>query len=175
MRCSGWSSLAISVCSALLLASPATAHVTASPGFLPSGSSESVSFAGPNEREEPMNGFVLIAPDGLAIEHAHAAHGWSESLDGSTATWTGGSLAPDVEATFGMTVKAQAEPGVLELRAEQRYAGGAVVAWPIPITIVPAAESNSQGVVLATVIALIGVLLAVAIAMLARRSRSRPA
>ena len=54
MRCSGWSSLAISACSgvaaALVLAAPAAAHVVATPTFLASKSSESIGFEAPNER-----------------------------------------------------------------------------------------------------------------------------
>jgi uncharacterized protein YcnI len=150
----------------------ASAHVVATPGFIPSGSSESVSFTGPNEREAPMTAFALTAPEGLRIEHAHAVEGWEESIDGSTATWTGGTLAPNIEATFGATLEAEAEPGVLELTAEQRYADGGVVTWPVAITITPAEESPSQNLALAGVVGLLGVLLVVALAMLARRRRT---
>ena len=126
MRCSGWSSLAISVCSALVLAGTASAHVVATPGFLPSGSSESITFSGPNERDDPMTAFSLTAPAGFTIEHAHEVAGWDESVDGSTATWTGGPLAPDVELGFGMTLRADAgagDPrggGAAELRGRKR-------------------------------------------------------
>ena len=77
MRCSGWSSLAISACSALalVLAAPAAAHVVASPTFLASQSSESIGFEAPNERDDPMTSFTLSAPDGIEIEHAHPVEG----------------------------------------------------------------------------------------------------
>jgi uncharacterized protein YcnI len=172
MRCSGWSSLAISVCSALLLAAPAAAHVIAQPAFLPSGSSASISFSVPNERDAPMTGFAVTAPDGLALEHAHEVDGWSESLQGSTATWTGGSLAADAEAIFGATVEAEAEPGVVQLTAEQRYDDGSVVTWPVDVTITPAEESPSQNLALAGVVGLLGLLVVVAIAMVAWRRRA---
>jgi uncharacterized protein YcnI len=173
MRCSGWSSLAISVCSAvaLLLAAPAGAHVVATPAFLPSGSSKSITFSGPNERDEPMTSFALTVPSGLVIEHAHEVGGWDESIDGSTATWTGGSLAPNVEVAFGITLEADVDPGVVELQAEQRYDDGSVVAWPVALTITPAEESPSENLALAGVVGLIGVLVVVAIAMVAWRRR----
>ena len=101
MRCSGWSSLAISVCSvvvALVLAGPASAHVVATPAYLPSQSSESITLTAPNERSEPMTGFSITAADGLEIEHAHPAKGWSEQVGGLTASRLGGSLAPGEEA-----------------------------------------------------------------------------
>ena len=153
-------------------AAPAGAHVVATPAFLPSGSARSITFTGPNERGAPMTAFALIAPAGLEIEHAHEVDGWNESLEGRAATWTGGSLAPDVEAPFGATVKAEAEPGVVQLTAEQRYDDGAVVTWPVALTITPAEESPSQNLALAGVVGVIGVLVVVAIAMLAWRRRS---
>ena len=174
MRCSGWSSLAILACSAaaLLLAAPAAAHVVPEPTFLASGSSESVTFSGPNELDAPMTAFALTAPPGLDIAHAHEVEGWDESLDGATATWRGGPLSPDEEMGFGVTLEAVAGPGVLELQAVQRYPNGREVSWPVTLTIVPAEESPSQNLALAGVVGLIGVLCVVAIAMLAWRRRS---
>ena len=173
MRCSGWSSLAISACSALVLAGSASAHIVPTPGFLPSESSRSIELAGPNERDEPMTGFRITAPAGLVVEHAHDAEGWTASSDGSAAEWTGGSLDANVEQVFGITLRADAEPGVLELTAEQLYADGSVASWPVGITVTPAEESPSQNLVIAGVVALIGVLAVVAIALLAWRLRSR--
>jgi uncharacterized protein YcnI len=174
MRCSGWSSLAISVCSAaaLVLAAPAAAHVIATPTFLPSGSSESITFTGPNERSDPMTMFVLTAPEGVVIEHAHEVDGWDESVDGSTATWAGGSLAPDEEVGFGVTLEADVEPGVVQLQADQRYADQSVVSWPVALTITPADDSPSQNLALAGIVGLVGVLVVAAIAMVAWRRRT---
>ena len=172
MRCSGWSSLAISVFSALVLAGTASAHVVATPGFLPSGSSESITFSGPNERGDPMTGFTLSVPAGMEIEHAHEVAGWDRSMDESTATWNGGQLATNSEIGFGMTLKADVEPGVVKLQAQQLYADGSVVSWPVALTITPATESSSQNLALVGIVALIGVLAVIAIAMLAWRRRS---
>jgi uncharacterized protein YcnI len=172
MRCSGWSSLAISVCSALVLVGTAAAHVVATPAYLPSGSSESIVFSGPNERDAPMIAFSATVPAGLAIVHAHEIEGWNESVNGSTATWRGGPLAANEEIGFGMTLKADADPSVVEVQARQRYADGGVVSWPVAITITPATETPSQNLALAGVVALIGVLLAVALATLAWRRRT---
>ena len=175
MRCSGWSSLAISACSAvaLVLAAPASAHVVAVPPFVSSGSSESVTFSGPNERDVPMTAFSLTVPAGLQIAHAHELEGWDESIDGSTAIWLGGPLAPDDEIGFGITLEVDVDPGIVELQAEQRYPDGSQVSWPVTLTITPDDESTSQNLALAGVIGLIGVLLVVAVAMLAWRRRGR--
>ena len=174
MRCSGWSSLAISVCSAVALALPgsAAAHIVATPPFLASGSSESVSFTGPNERDDPMTSFAMTVPTGIEIAHAHEVEGWDESIEGSTAVWSGGPLAPDGEIAFGLTLEADTEPGVVELQAEQRYPDGEVVSWPVALTITPADDSASQNLALAGVVALIGLLAVAAIGLLAWRRRS---
>ena len=172
MRCSGWSSLAISACSALVLAGTAAAHVVATPPFLASGSSESITFAAPNERDVPMTEFSITAPPGIVIEHAHEVAGWSESVDGTVATWTGGSVAPEAELTFGATLAAEAEPGLVEVIARQRYEDRDVVRWSVPLAINPRTENPSQNLALAGVVALIGVLAVVAVAMFAWRRRS---
>ena len=132
MRCSGWSSLAISVCSALalVLAAPAAAHVVASPTFLASQSSESIGFEAPNERDDPMTSFTLSAPDGIDIQHAHPVDGWNGTVEDGVARWTGGSLAAGATATFGVTLKADADPGVVTLQARQGYDSGASSSGP---------------------------------------------
>ena len=54
----------------------------------------------------------------------------------------------------------------------QSYDSGAVVRWPVAITVTPATESPSRNLALPGVLALIGVLAIVAIAMLAWRRRT---
>jgi hypothetical protein len=192
MRCSGWSSLAISACrgearlarafacalslfGALFLAAPASAHVVPVPAFLPSQSTRSIELAGPNERERVMTGFKITTPAGLEIERAHEVEGWAAVFDSSSATWTGGTLAPDATVTFGITLKAASEPGVLTLTTDQLYADGAAVSWPVAITVTPAEDTPSENLVLAAVVGVIGLLLVVAVALLARRRRQPPA
>jgi uncharacterized protein YcnI len=176
MRCSAWSSLAISVCSALALvfAGTASAHVIATPSYVPSKGSETFIFSGPNERKRPMTSFTLTTPAGLQIEHAHPVDGWKEVFAASKATWTGGSLAPGADIPFRVTIKATTEPGILQVKADQGYADGGIVTWQVPITVVPPEESPSQNLALAGVVGLLGVLVVVAVAMLARRRRSLP-
>jgi hypothetical protein len=119
-----------------------------------------------------MVAFALTVPKGVEIEHAHEIAGWDESVANSTARWSGGPLQPDAEQAFGMTLRADAEPGIIALEAEQRYADGGVVTWPVALTITPASESESQNLALAGVVALIGVLAVIAIGMLAWRRRT---
>ena len=66
-----------------------------------------------------------------------------------------------------MTLKADAEPGIVRLEAEQSYDSAEVVRWSVAITVLPAEESPSQNLALAGIVGLIGVLLVVAVATLA--------
>jgi hypothetical protein len=173
MRCSGWSSLAISVCSALVFSTAAAAHVTAVPPFVSASDTASVSLTGPNERDEPMTGFEVAAKSDFRIVHAHPADGWDSNVQGSTASWSGGRLAPGAEATFRVELEAPSEPGSTTLEAVQRYPDGDVVTWDVALTVTPASESSSQNLGWALVTALIGlvVLAALGVALL-RRTRS---
>ena len=156
---------------ALGMPAAALGHVVATPSFLPSESTKSISFSGPNERDLPMKSFSLSVPRGLVIRHAHEVDGWSETTDGETATWHGGSLAPEAEVTFGLTIEAEADPGVVDVVAVQRYGDAAVVRWSVPITVTPAEETPSQNLALAGVVGIVGALLLLAIALLAWRRR----
>ena len=175
MRCSGWSSLAISVCSALallVLAAPAAAHVVASPTFLPSKGSESIGFEAPNERDDPMTSFTLAAPAGIEIQHAHPVDGWDGTVADGVATWTGGSLPASQTETFGVTLRADSDPGTVTLQATQGYGSGAVVEWPVELTVTPAEQSPSENLALAGVVGLIGVLIVAGVVLLAFRRRT---
>ena len=172
MRCSGWSSLAISVCSALVLAAPAAAHVVASPTFLASQSSESIGFEAPNERDDPMTSFTLSAPNGIDIQHAHPVDGWNGTVEDGVAKWTGGSLAARSTATFGVTLKADVEPGVVALQAREGYDSGAIVEWPVALTVAPPEQSPSENLALAGIVGFIGVLVVGAVVLLVFRRRT---
>ncbi len=158
MKCSAWSSLAISACSALVLVAPAVAHVTVFPHFIAAGETASLSFTLPNERAEPMTGFSLVVPSELRIVSARSDEGWHVDVQGSRATWRDHSLAPEDEATFILELEAPAEPGPATVQAEQLYPRGATVRWPVYLTVTPATESPSQNIGLGVIVALFGLL-----------------
>jgi hypothetical protein len=173
MRCSAWSSLAISACSALalLVAAPARGHVDATPAFLAASSTETISLAVHNDREIPMSSFVVAAPVGLRIEAAAERSGWTSSTDGRIATWSGGSLPGSEAVSFELTLGASTEPGAVALEAKQGYSDGSAFPWPVPITVVPAGEDSSAGYVwgLAIAGALVAGLAASAVVLRRRR------
>jgi uncharacterized protein YcnI len=139
------------------------------PTYVPSKGSQAIVLEAPNERPDPMTSFVVKVPAGLEIDHVHPLSGWTESVDGSTARWTGGSLPARQLADFRLTLKANAQPGAVAIDAEQLYRDGGIVSWPVSITITPATKSPSQNLALAGVVGLIGLLTVAAIVMLARR------
>jgi uncharacterized protein YcnI len=154
-----------------VLVAPAAAHVVATPTFLASKSSESITFEAPNERSDPMTSFTLTAPTGIEIQHAHPADGWEGTVEDGAATWRGGSLAAGATTDFGATLEADAEPGVVTLTARQGYDSGAVVEWQVSLTITPAAESPSENLALAGIVGFVGVIVVIAVAALAWRRR----
>ena len=172
MRCSGWSSLAISVCSALVLAGSAGAHVVASPGFVEAGKANTISLTVPNERDEPMTAFAVTVPSDFVVLHAHPADGWESEEDASTARWSGGGLPPGADEEFGVELDAPTAPGPAMLQATQRYPGGEVVEWPVQLTVLPASETPSENLGWAAVTAGVGVLVVAGIAVLGWRRRA---
>jgi uncharacterized protein YcnI len=166
------SALAAVVAASLVVASPAAAHVGATPPFLAAGSSGSIHLDVPNERIEPMTGFTVTVPDGFEIVHAHPVQGWEQSFDAATATWTGGSLAAGALADFGIELQTPSVPVFVDLGVVQRYDSGDVVRWPVAFTVTPADASPSRNLALVAVFALLGLLVVAAIAVLAWRRRS---
>ncbi len=119
-----------------------------------------------------MTGFVVTAPAGVEFERAHPVEGWSEESDGSSARWTGGRIPALTTMTkFGVTLKAATEPGGVVLETELLYDSGAVVRWPVPITVTPAEQSPSQNPGLAAIVGGVGLLVVVGVILLTRRSR----
>ncbi|HXG77583.1 MAG TPA: hypothetical protein VNJ53_13540 [Gaiellaceae bacterium] len=179
MRCSGWSSRAISACSAaalaaLLLAATASAHVVARPQFLPAEGRTTLVLEVPNERNEPMSGLSVTLPAGLAPVQAAAPSPWELALEGPRATWTSGSLPPGLSASFPLAVEASTEPGPATLQVEQRYPGGEVVRWPLALTVTPGSvprEHPWRGIA----VALVGLGLLAGLGALAWRRRDRAA
>jgi uncharacterized protein YcnI len=161
----------VALVAALVLSPAALAHVVPQPSFVQAGTTADVSLRSPNERDKPMTALVVKAPDGLEIVHAHGPDGWSETVQGSTATWSGGSLAPGTQATFGLQLRAGGSPGNATLSVEQRYGDG-VVRWPVLLTITPPADTPSENFALAGVVGVIGLLVVAIIGVLAWRRRT---
>ena len=84
-----------------------------------------------------MTAFAMTVPGGFRIVEAKPVEGWHATVEGTKATWSGGSLAPGAELTFTLGIESPPDPGPVTIEAEQLYAGGAVARWPIALTVVP--------------------------------------
>jgi hypothetical protein len=58
------------------------------------------------------------------------------------------------------------------LETELLYDGGAVVRWPVPISVTPADDTSSQNLGLAAIVGAAGLLVVLGVIILGRRSES---
>jgi hypothetical protein len=166
----------VAIAAILLLAHPAAAHLAAEPSFLPVGGKQRIVLTVHNDRDETMTGFRLTAPAEIRILGTGGGSGWNEFVEGASARWSGGSLAPDTPAVFEVDVEAvTTEPGTVELAGDQLYPGDESVTWEVSLTVVPPGEGapaeGGSGAVLAAVAAAAGLALAAIAFLLWRRRR----
>ncbi len=125
--------------SILAAAGSGAAHIGVTPGLLVVGNTQTLSLSVHNDLDRPMTGLRVAAPDGIRIGLAGAKDEWQAVIESSTATWTGGPLAPNTGATFELelAVDAATAVGPVQLQAEQLYPGNGSLPWPIPVTVIP--------------------------------------
>ena len=110
MRFSAWSSLSISVCSALVLAAPAAAHLSVNPSRIHTGQPADVTFSIPNaDNKIGINHVTLGIPTDFQLDDAEAKPGWTQSRTGQAITWSGGLIPRHQFATFSIRGTAPAK------------------------------------------------------------------
>jgi uncharacterized protein YcnI len=112
MRFSAWSLLGISVCSALVLAAPAEAHLSLNPSQIHTGELADITFSIPNADDaNGINHVTLGIPADFQLDDAEAKPGWTQSRTGQAITWSGGLIPRHQYATFSIrgTAPAKAE------------------------------------------------------------------
>jgi hypothetical protein len=164
--------ISVSLCS-FTLAGEASAHILPFPGHVPSGGIGVVQLAGPNERDVPMTGLAVTVPQGVRIVAARPNGKWRGVVDGDTATWSGGTLAPDKATSFFVELEATLEPGPVQLQADQLYPNGEVASWPVALTVLPGPDEAPQNLRGAIVVLVVGLVLVVAFVLLLRRRYAR--
>lgn len=159
---------------ALACAAPAaSAHVVPSPGYLEAGSVTPIDLAGPNERDEPMTGFAVTVPLGVRLVGVEPAGAWRVAEESATsARWEGGRLLPGEELVVRVRLRAEA-PGAVSLVSEQRYPGGEVVRWQVPLVVLPPASESSQNLGAALAVGILGLLVLSGVALVAWVRRTR--
>jgi uncharacterized protein YcnI len=127
----------------LAAASTAVGHVTIAPPFVELGEQSELTFETPNERApRSTTALELVAPPGVELASAPAPEGWSLTLAGTTARWSGGTIESEDVAAFPLLVTARNGTGTEVFRARQRYDDGAVVRWTARLTVVPASAGE---------------------------------
>jgi uncharacterized protein YcnI len=103
MRFSAWSSLSISVCSALVFAAPAAAHLSLNPSRIHTGQLADIAFSIPNADDAiGINHVTLGIPADFQLDDAEAKPGWTQSRTGQAITWSGGNIPKNQFATFSI-------------------------------------------------------------------------
>jgi len=159
--------------SALIVASPAAAHVLPQPAYLTPGAPTTITFAAPNERlPHKLVRMTIVAPPGINLADASPPLGWKLTVASRTATWdvrtAGGSAAP---GPFRIVASTSLGPGAVTLNAVQRYDDGALVRWNVAFTILPAAAPSPRQHLLPAIVT--GILGLVVIGLLLFRMRDR--
>ena len=123
----------------VLLAAPASAHVSANPGAVEAGEAAAITFRVPNETTDADTTSVeIFLPEDASFEFVSVkpVAGWehTETKSGDTITavkWSGGTIAPgeyqEFSLSFGPVVA-----GSLEFKALQTYDNGDIVRWIDP-------------------------------------------
>jgi uncharacterized protein YcnI len=116
MRCSGWSSLAISACSALALvcAEPAAAHLSINPAHVRASALVDLVFAVPNaEDARGVDQVTVRIPPDFQLDDAEAKAGWTQSRAADAITWRGGPIPRGQFARFAIRGTAPAHAGTV--------------------------------------------------------------
>jgi uncharacterized protein YcnI len=135
--------VAVGAVGLVVLAAPAFAHVHIDPGEAVQGSTTTISFEVPNEEAATDTVKVDVKfPDDHPIATATAEPmegGWTAEVIKSPAgnvseiVWTGGTIAPDGEGSFKVTVgPLPADVTELTFPTIQTYSDGEEVAWIEP-------------------------------------------
>jgi uncharacterized protein YcnI len=103
MKFSAWSSLSISVFSALALAAPAAAHLSIDPATVVKGQAVDLVFSVPNEDDAMGIDHVTIGvPQSFELDDVEAKPGWTPSRSGQAVTWSGGLIPKGTFARFSI-------------------------------------------------------------------------
>jgi uncharacterized protein YcnI len=151
----GWSSLAISVCSAVVLAGTAAAGVQVSPTRIDPGSTARLFFWVANDGRHAIDGVAIGIPADFQLGEAEVKGGWRTSTRARTATWEGRRIAPGQFAFFSLTVKApeREERALFSVLASS--VGGATKTWQVRVDVVRAPPVRDERARLTATIALI--------------------
>lgn len=129
--------LGISACSALVLASPAWAHLSVNPNRLETSQLADVTFSIPNESDRlDVDHVTLGIPADFDLDDAEAKPGWTQSRTGQAVTWSGGRIPRNQYATFSIrgTAPAKAETVLFNVLVGDRT--GKTITYRVPLEVI---------------------------------------
>ncbi|HEV7640279.1 MAG TPA: hypothetical protein VGO39_05410 [Gaiellaceae bacterium] len=144
MRFSAWSSLSISVCSALVLAAPAAAHLSIDPAKVVRGQAVDLVFSVPNEDDAMgIDHVTLGIPADFELDDGEAKPGWTQSRTGQAITWSGGRIPKGQYATFSIrgTAPAKAETVLFNVLVGDRT--GKTITYRVPLDVTATTGQDS--------------------------------
>ncbi|MDX6476652.1 MAG: hypothetical protein QOH95_2163 [Gaiellaceae bacterium] len=130
MKCSAWSSpsisassrfvrarpttilavLAVSACTALAFAAPASAHLSIDPARVRTGQLVDLVFSVPNVGDAiGIDHVTLGIPQDFDLDDVEAKPGWTQSRTGQAVTWSGGMIPKGTFARFALRGTAPAK------------------------------------------------------------------
>ena len=166
MRFSAWSLPVISVCSALVFAPSAWAHLSVSPTRVSVGEAVDLTFSAPNEDDAVgIDHVTLRVPPGFDLDDAEAKPGWTQTRAGDTTTWSGGRIPAGEYATFAIRGTAPKTPGTVTFNVLVGDRTGKSVTYRVGLDVAKSTTRDNGARTLgkaALGLALVGALLALA-------------
>ena len=166
MRYSAWSLRVISVCSALVLAPSAWAHLSVAPTRVSVGEAVDLTFSAPNEDDPVGIDHVTVrVPAGFDLDDAEAKPGWTQSRAGDTITWSGGRIPSGEYATFAIRGTAPKTAGTVTFNVLVGDRTGKSITYRVGLDVVKSTTRDNGARTLgkaAIGLALIGAALALA-------------
>ena len=148
MRCSGWSLRAISACSAvfaaLVVAAPASAHLSIYPPSVETGQLVDLVFSVPNASDTlGVDHVTLGIPADFQLDDAEAKPGWTQSRTGQAITWSGGRIPKGQFARFSIrgTAPKNAETVLFNVLVGNRR--GTSITYHVGLPVVPHGPQDS--------------------------------
>ena len=167
MKCSAWSLLGISVCSALVFTGAASAHLSLDPQRVAPGAEVDLVFSVPNEDDAVgVDHVTLGIPADFELDDGEAKPGWTQSRTGQAITWSGGPIPKGQFARFTIrgTAPAKSETVLFNVLVGDRT--GKSITYRVGLNVAATTTEDSDARSLAKS-ALVIAIVAVALALVA--------
>lgn len=170
MKCSGWSSRSISVCSglavaALVLAPAAAAHVVVTPERIDPGSDARLVFSVPDDESAAITRVAIGLPPDFELGESEVKGGWKTMTNARTVAWESGRIMPGQFAEFVLHVRTPATTERAVFPVLVSLANGRTVTYQPTVDVAKAQAPRDEGARTLAEVALILAAVAVLLAL----------